>query len=166
MKNINIVFIFLLLMVLGCQAPQSNETSSGKDSSMTLFFGGDILTMQGKEPSYVEAMVQEKGKIFFVGTKAEAIQKYGQAVMIDLEGKTLMPGFIDAHSHLCMGADAVHQANINPTPVGQVTSIADIITEMQALKQRLKANDTTWLIGTGYDQDYLKEKRHPTPLHL
>lgn len=128
-----------------------------------IYYGGDILTMEGKFPTYVQAIAIKDGNIVFAGTKSEAeLYENEKTHMRDLKGKTLIPGFIDAHSHLTMGADALNQANLNPAPVGNVSNIADIIKALNDLKIRLHTKEGEWLVGSGYDQDFLAEKRHPT----
>ena len=151
------LLLFLTALLISSCVKKETNTASG-----TLYFGGDILTMEGDKPQYAEAIVQVDGKIVFVGSKKDAADKYKDANLVDLKGKTLVPGFIDAHSHITMGADALNQANLNPEPVGKIENIGDIVKAMQDLKTRLKASDTAWLVGSGYDQDFLKEKRHPT----
>lgn len=157
MRKEAIFILCSLLMIGGC------NYSSKKETADTIYYGGDILTMEGKLPTYVEAVAIKRGKIIFTGFKNEAEQFQNEKTEIrDLKGKTLIPGFIDAHSHITMGADALNQANLNPAPVGNVSSIADIIEALKNLKERLNAKDGEWLVGSGYDQDFLKEKRHPT----
>ncbi len=132
-----------------------------------VYVGGDILTMAGAEPAYAEALVVRDGHIAFVGSKADAQRAAGAgAETIDLHGHTLLPGFVDGHSHLLNYVDSLVQANLNPPPIGGVQSVADIIVQLRALKERLKADDSTLLVGQGYDQDFLAEKRHPTAADL
>ena len=150
----------MLVLLSGCAG------SSGR-SADAVYFGGDILTMAGEAPTYVEALAVKDGHILATGTKAEVMKLAGKATrQVDLAGRTLLPGFIDGHSHLLNYADGLVQANLNPPPVGKVQTIADIVTQMQALKTSLGASDTTVLIGQGYDQSYLAEKRHPTAADL
>ncbi len=157
MRKEAIFILCSLLMIGGC------NYSSKKETADTIYYGGDILTMEGKLPTYVEAVAIKRGKIIFTGSKNEAEQFQNEKTEIrDLKGKTLIPGFIDAHSHITMGADALNQANLNPAPVGNVSSIADIIEALKNLKERLNTKDGEWLVGSGYDQDFLTEKRHPT----
>lgn len=147
----------ILLFFSGCQSVEK------QDAADTIYYGGDILTMEGKSPEYVEALAIKEGKILFAGAMSELHQYQGEkTTMQDLHGKTLIPGFIDAHSHITMGADAINQANLNPAPVGNVSTIADIIEELKELKNKLNSKEDEWLVGSGYDQDFLKEKRHPT----
>lgn len=68
--------------------------------SQTLYYGGDIVTMEGDRPNYVEAVVEKDGKIIYAGNKASALSKFTkQTIQVDLKGKTMMPGFIEPHAH-------------------------------------------------------------------
>lgn len=161
-------FILLALSILGlagCNQPSKKTASSAIADA--IYFGGDIITMEGNEVEYAEAVAIKNGKIILVGTKEAAEKLQGEKTqMNDLKGKTLIPGFIDAHSHILAVADGTVQANLSPEPVGKVASIADIISELKELKQQQNFSDTDLLIGWGYDQDFLKEKRHPTAAEL
>ncbi len=68
----------------------------------TIFFGGPILTMDGAQPK-PEIAVIEDDRIIAVGDAGLA-PRYPDAKAIDLKGRTLAPGFIDAHNHLCIAA--------------------------------------------------------------
>ena len=68
----------------------------------TLYFNGDIITMEG-EGDYAEAVLVADGKIKAAGAyDAVASQKSADCQLVDLQGKTLMPSFIDAHGHVTM----------------------------------------------------------------
>ena len=67
----------------------------------TVYSGGDILTMAGREPAYAEALAVRDGKILAVGTRADVDKAVGAgATQVVLAGKTLVPGFIDTHGHM------------------------------------------------------------------
>jgi predicted amidohydrolase YtcJ len=128
-----------------------------------VYFGGDILTMRGDTPEYVPALVVRNGRIAYVGAKKTALQLAGKSAQkIDLRGRTLLPGFVDGHSHLLMYAESLEQANLAPPPVGKVQSIADILQALREIKARLALDDQAVLVGFGYDPDALAEQRHPT----
>lgn len=77
----------------------------------TLYYGGDIITMEGDRPTYVEAVIERDGKIIYSGTKAGAVNNFaGKTIEVDLQGKTLMPGFIEPHAHP-VGIGAIILAN-------------------------------------------------------
>ncbi|MBM3967784.1 MAG: amidohydrolase, partial [Planctomycetes bacterium] len=76
---------------------QENVRESGKP---TIYFGGDILTMRGLQPEYVEGLAIKDGKIVAAGAFADCRKVAGSdAKIVDLGGKTLLPGFIDNHGH-------------------------------------------------------------------
>lgn len=65
----------------------------------SVYFGGTILTME--EPLYAQALVEEDGVIRYVGQLETALELAGpQARKVDMEGRCLMPAFLDPHSHL------------------------------------------------------------------
>jgi len=147
-------------------APQTNKANNDSTKA-TMYYGGDIITMEGDGATYAESVVVKDGKIIFVGNKDEAMKAAGDGHnMIDLQGKTMLPGFIDGHSHLLTIADGTMQANLSPAPVGKVSSVPDIIAALKELKKKQQFSDTSLLIGWGYDQDFLSEKRHPTAAEL
>ncbi|WP_419653478.1 hypothetical protein [Thiolapillus sp.] len=66
----------------------------------TLNYGGDIVTMEGDEPTYVEAVMERGGRIIYAGPRVSAVNNFaGETIEVDLQGKTLMPGFIEPHAH-------------------------------------------------------------------
>lgn len=66
---------------------------------MKIFYGGNIITMDEKNP-LAEAVAVKEGKILAVGTYEEVMNfQEGDAELIDLNGKTMMPGFIEPHCH-------------------------------------------------------------------
>ena len=74
-------------------------------STQTLYYGGDIITMEGNKPEYVESVIERDGKIIYVGDKASAVNNFaGKTIEVDLKGKTMMPGFIEPHLHPLIAA--------------------------------------------------------------
>ncbi|EGV43752.1 amidohydrolase [Bizionia argentinensis JUB59] len=150
----------ILLCLFGCKDEAKPEVSVEYDSQ--LFYNGDIITMESDQPEYEEALVEQKGKIVFVGSKAEAELLFKNSELIDLKGKTLLPGFIDPHSHFGMVSNTMGQVNLNPEPVGDVSNIDDMLNRLKAYKEDNKIADGEWIFGWGYDDGQLDEKRHPT----
>ena len=164
--------LVLLLAVLFSSCKDNSKTSSEDGASVvaepyklqqTVYYGGDIVTMAGDTPNYVEALVQREGKIIFTGTKKDALARFeGKAGLVDLEGKTMLPGFIDGHGHVFnVGLQAV-SANLLPAPDGDGNSVVAL---QKILKEWITENqgfiDTTgWVIGFGYDDSQLD--RYPT----
>lgn len=123
----------------------------------TFYYGGTILTMDEKRCA--EAVLTSEGRILAVGTYEEveaAAGKKAETEKISLEGKTMMPAFIDAHSHFSAYANAMLQADLE-----KAESFEDIRNILRAYKEEHKIPDGKWIQGKGYDHNRLKEKRHP-----
>ncbi len=162
MKNL-IYLTVLLAAFFSCKnTEESTESTKTPNDVAQLFFNGDILTMDSQKPIYAEALVEQNGKIVFVGNLDEAESKFSNAKQIDLKRRTLLPGFIDPHSHFGMVSNTMGQVDLNPKPVGTVTNIDDILKNLKAYKEDKKIADGEWIFGWGYDDGELVEKRHPT----
>ncbi|MEJ7736932.1 MAG: amidohydrolase family protein [Chitinophagaceae bacterium] len=158
-----IVFSLIILSFLySCN--EAGKTTTGEISQ--LFFNGNIIAMESDKPVYAEAVVEQNGKIVFVGSKKEAEAQFANAEKIDIEGKTLLPGFIELHSHFGMVANSMGQVDLNPPPVGTVTSIADVMEKIKKYKDDNKIADGEWIFGWGYDESQIKEKRHPNKMEI
>ena len=122
-----------------------------------LYYGGDIVTMR-EETDTPEAVLVTDGKISYVGELAEARRQcLPGAEEINLKGKTLMPSFIDPHSHIAMLAQYTDFANL-----GKCTSFKDLaVTLSDWLKEKRLAEGEV-LVGYGYDHNFLDEQQHPT----
>jgi len=95
--------MYRALVTSGCLAALlgfSSGANTADDQHQTLYFGGDIITMEGNEPTYVEAVIERDGKIIYAGEKSAAVNNFaGKTLEVDLQGKTMMPGFIEPHAH-------------------------------------------------------------------
>lgn len=156
-----------LISIVGCAAIQTGQTDRATDtvsddSTATLYYNGDILTMEGDKPQMPEALVTQNGKIAYVGSLQSAQAKYANAAPIDLKNQTLLPAFIDPHSHFGMVSNTMGQVNLNPPPVGNVDSIDKMLQALKDYKKDNKIADGAWIYGWGYDESQLKEGRHPT----
>lgn len=136
-------------------------------SKLTMYTNGTILTMD-KDNSVAEAVVAKDDRIVFVGTKKDALnylKDENESKVFDLQGHTMIPGFIDPHSHFSrVGVDAVSRVALNSPPVGTVTSIEDLLNKLREKAKKAKPGE--WIIGIGYDDTLLKEQRHPTRKEL
>lgn len=122
-----------------------------------IIHGGPILTMEGDKPSYVEAVVVAHGKVAFAGTDAEAMsRKSASTVVKDLGGKTMLPGFVDAHSHFINAPALSQMVNVSPSPVGPGDSIARIIGSLQAWQDMAKVPAGGWIQAWGYDDSMVQ----------
>lgn len=127
----------------------------------TIYYHGEIITMD-EENLKVEAVCVEEGKICKVGTKEEVMLLQDERTrMVDLKGHTLLPGFIDGHSHFVGVANALSQCDLS-----SAKNFEDIVERM---KQFIKENDIgkeEWVFGNSYDHNFLVEKKHPDKMLL
>jgi predicted amidohydrolase YtcJ len=129
-----------------------------------IWSGGPILTMNDKAMR-VQAVAEAGGKIVAVGSKAQVMKLRGPNTrVIDLQGRTLLPGFVDAHGHLVVGGMQALSANLLAPPDGNVTDIPSLLKTMRDWVEANKeaVAKTKLIIGFGYDPSTLKEQRHPT----
>jgi hypothetical protein len=135
-------------------------TATAADPADVLYSGGDILTMRGPEPEYVESLAVRDGKILFVGPLAEARTLVGpEAKTVDLAGQTLLPGFIDTHGHFIYFGKNLVDANLFGC-----TDVADLVARMKKQVERTPADG--WIVGFGYQARGMKEGRPPTSEEL
>lgn len=132
-------------------------------ASGTIFTGGNIITMDDGRPT-AEAVAIRNGVIASVGSLDQAQAAAGRgAKVINLEGRTLLPGFFDPHGHVTMVGLQARYANLLPAPDGEGNDIAALqrITRTWMASNEALIRKTQLIIGFGYDDSQLREKRHP-----
>ena len=126
-----------------------------------LYFNGNVITVD-KNESIVEAILIENGKIKALGSNEEILAlKDDKTTIVDLEGKTVLPGFIDPHGHIVATAQTLMIVTL-----GDVTSKEELL---ERLRNELKENPPQgdkWLIGFGYDNTKFEDGLHPTKFDL
>lgn len=127
----------------------------------TLYFGGEIITMTG-EGETAQALVEDQGRILYVGG-LEAAEKYcdGQTRRADLQGRVLMPSFIDPHGHISMVMQFTDLADLS-----SCTSFDDIVDTLRAYIDQRRPGPEDVVMGVGYDHNFLEEQAHPTKREL
>lgn len=150
--------------LLGGRAAMAQAASS----SDLIFTGGPILTMEDATPT-AEAVAVRNGVIVAVGALDAARAAVGRgARTVNLDGRTLLPGFFDPHGHVSMVGLQARYANLLPAPDGQgddIPALQRITREWMNTHAQL-VRDTQLVIGFGYDDSQLKEHRHPTGKEL
>ena len=122
----------------------------------TLYYGGSIITME--DGVFPEAVLVENGIIAETGGFEELREKAeNDASLYDLKGQTLMPAFIDAHSHFISAAFSFLQV-----PLGNAQSFDDIKNRIASFIKENNIPEGVWITGKGYDQNLLREKEHPS----
>ncbi len=141
---------------------------TARDASATVFTGGPILTIDDAMPT-AEAVAVRNGVIVAVGSLDAARAAAGRgAQTVNLDGRTLLPGFFDPHGHVSMVGLQARYANLLPAPDGQGNDIPALqrITRDWMNAHEALVRDTQLVIGFGYDDSQLKEHRHPTGKEL
>ena len=124
-----------------------------------LYVNGHVLTMDAAD-TVAEAVSVRNGQIEAVG-RSEVLLELAdeQTSVVDLRGRTLMPGFIDAHGHFPGSGQTVFSADLNSPPIGDIINLPQLVDRLQ---QFAAARGDGWIVGHGYDDTLLAEKRHPT----
>ena len=119
------------------------------------------LTPQNARTAEVVAV--KDGKIVFVGSRsdAEAGGMLDATTTVDLEGRTMLPGFIDGHGHFpSQGEDDLYKVFLGSEPLGTMTSIADYVEALNSACENARPGDG--VLGSGYDDTLITDMRHPT----
>ena len=116
MKHFTFLFFILSAILLSScnESSKKSKNSNTSEESPKIYFNGDIITMEGESPQYLEAVVEADGKILFEGDLKTAENKYKNATKFDLDGKTLLPGFIEPHLHPSLAAIMLQNEIIAP----------------------------------------------------
>lgn len=151
-------FIRTTLFAIVAFAAASPAWSQNAD---TILVNGKVLTVD-RQFSTREALAIRDGKITAVGSNADARKQAGpQTRVIDLQGRTVIPGFIDSHIH------AIRAGQTFTTEVNWVgaTSIAEAMSRIH--EASLAKKPGSWLIvAGGWNVAQFKEKRRPTQADL
>ena len=116
----------------------------------------NIITLDESKPGATAVAIRGQ-RIAAVGSDSDLLSQKGpKTELIDCRGKTVVPGFNDAHCHPIALAASLVGVDCGPAAV---RSIADI---QQAIRQRASQTPKgRWIRATGYNEFYLSEKRHP-----
>lgn len=117
-----------------------------------ILFNAKIYTVNEKFDT-AEAMAVKDGKIIAVGNSEEIKKNYSSKEEINAEGKTVYPGFIDAHAHFYGYGEDLQTVDLRGTQ-----SWAEIC---ERLKSFAKKNPEGWLIGNGWDQNDWENQEFP-----
>jgi hypothetical protein len=125
------------------------------DGDTVLVVNADIVTMDPKRPS-AEAMAVSGGRIVAIGTESEVRKAIGDYTKFyNLEGRTIVPGFIETHDHLYMSSSQYVVTDVTPFTTPTLAAALEKIRHAQL-------NEEGWIIGFGADQQLYEEKRGPT----
>ncbi len=128
--------------------------------AQTVYYGGTILTMEADR--FVQAVLVADGRIAAAGSEEKVFALMDKdAVRIDLKGRTLMSAFLDGHSHITALA-----ATMGLVALEGAASFDEICSRMVERIRERRPEPGSFVIGFGYDHNFLKEKRHPDRIAL
>lgn len=126
----------------------------------TIYIGGDIITMNDAQPS-AEAIAVKDGKILSVGQQKDVVRKHQGTTteVIDLQKKSLLPGFLDAHSHYYSSLSVSNQVNVFPRPSGPGKDVKSIVAELVKFRNENKIPAGVLIQAYGYDDTVMPNGR-------
>ena len=125
----------------------------------TIIAGGPAYTLAKGDTGTVEAVRIDGGRITHVGSLAGA-RALGDAQVVDLDGRSILPGFVDAHTHPLMHGQCASWADL--TSAASIDEVVKLLGE----HARTEARSIGPIRGFGYDHHRLAEGRHPTAVEL
>lgn len=138
--------------------------ASAQQLADTIYSGGAILTVNDARP-VAEAVAVRDGRILAVGSMTEVSPHIGEdTARFDLDGRAMLPGFVDSHGHVSLGGLTALTANLLAPPDGRVRDFDSLQAE---LRRWVEANADSvatsgMIIGFGYDNAQFAEQQHPT----
>ncbi|MEN3277700.1 MAG: hypothetical protein V7631_3490 [Massilia sp.] len=142
---------FAALALPGAQAAQGN--------TVIVNANGYTLNAKGDLVQFNALAFDDKGKILAVGSAADVAVKAPGARQVDLKGRTVLPGLIDAHGHVFGLGQMLTQLDLS-----QATSLEGAL---KAIGEYARANQNqAWLRGRGWNQENWKLGRFPTAADL
>ncbi len=135
--------VFLLICLVSC---------SNKQKVSLIVYHATIYTADDSF-SVAEAMAIDKGKILAIGTDEVIMKKYDSDSSVDATGKTIFPGFIDAHCHFTGYATDMWKCNLVGT-----TSFTEIVDKIKTYSTNAPMR---WIYGRGWDQNDWAVKEFP-----
>lgn len=145
-------------VLLGIGFSSLGALGAAQDADL-IFLGQNIITM---DASNVSAVAVRGDRIVVAGSEQDARALQGEGTLvIELGERALLPGFIDAHGHFAGVARYADMLDLSSPPVGDVTSVDDIVRKLQRRIENRNIPPGELVYGYGYDDSLLAELRHP-----
>jgi len=130
-----------------------------------IFFNGEIVVMDFGLNT-VNALAVSGDRIIATGKSEDVLALKGAHTQtFDLGGRTVLPGFIDAHGHFMFNSFFKAKAvDLNSPPVGHIETLDQLVAVLK--KKADSTPEGEDIIGFGYDDTLIEEKRHPTRSEL
>ena len=149
-KQIALIFLSSVLTLSGCERDSSTAIPDNSGQFDLILTNGKILTVDDDFTIH-DTLVVHEGRVLETGA-ASLVSKYPAREVIDLQGKTVMPGFNDSHTHI----RGRPQRYIE---LGEVSSIAEI---QDLIRSKIsEMGEGEWITGYGWSEDELDDARRP-----
>jgi hypothetical protein len=149
-RRITLIFLLSLLILSGCEQDRTAANSDNPEKFDLILTNGKILTVD-EDFTIHDTLVVHEGLVVETGA-ASLASRYAAREVIDLQGKTVIPGFNDSHTHI----RGRPQRYIE---LGEVSSIAEI---QDLIRSKIsEIGEGEWITGYGWSEDELADGRRP-----
>ena len=139
----------------------------GLESAETVFINAQVLTLHANSQPASSLLVRNQ-RIVAVGNEEDVLALASSSAKVrDLGGRTIAPGFVDAHSHFPVSGLSAVSVNVAPPPVGPGSSKEALLhTIASAIPKRSAGEDEPFILGFNYDNTTFDNPEHPTRQEL
>jgi len=147
--------VAFLGLLAGCQKAEIPATPAD-----TIYVGGTVLTMADELPQ-AEGIAIKDGRIMALLDSDDIAPFMDKDThVVDLEGRTMMPGFFQSHAHFAYMTFKDASVNLDPPAYGSVDTMDKLIAALKVRADQTPAGEP--VVGMGYDDTMIAEGRHPT----
>lgn len=168
-QALTFVSLGVILGLYGCGQSETDPASSMFEQTTVadaIYFNGKIITVDDDNPEAAAVAIKD-GKIIYVGDISGSEPLMADSTrQIDLQGRTMVPGFVDAHGHVVNAGFQAASANLLPEPDGPGNSFAQVVDTIRIWQGTATGKEfvaeTGWILGFGFDDSQLEEQVFPT----
>jgi hypothetical protein len=149
-----------LAALLALAPPATGRAAPPRNVADAIYVGGDIVTVDDAQPT-AEALAVRGGRILAVGSRKSIEKSYrgSRTKVVDLAGKTLLPAFIDAHSHYMSSLTVANQVKLYAPPAGPGKDVDSIVAALVSYRDQKKIPKGELIQGYGYDENVMPDGR-------
>ncbi len=150
---------FLILILISCSVKKENAD---------LIIHNAVIYSVDSSFTIYQAMAIKDGKIMELNSNEEILKKYEAKETNDLQGKTVFPGFIDAHCHFLGYGQGLQRIDLSGTRSFNevIERVKDFSIKTDEQKNPTLKGDANWIIGRGWDQNDWEIKEFPNKTKL
>jgi predicted amidohydrolase YtcJ len=152
-RNSSVLMALLATTVLAGGCGKGKVEDSAKTiAADTIYVAGDIVTLNDAQPT-ADALAVKDGRILAVGarTEIESAHKGAATRIVDLAGKTLLPAFLDTHSHYVSALSVANQVNVYAPPAGPGQDVQGIVAAIEKFRAERAIPKGQLIQAYGYD---------------